>query len=535
MLRFGVLQGGKIRPCDNARTSLHNLATTLFETVSLESADFPARMAALFVELLGDTSHFSVLIGTEDIASAYRRMPCSEPWFTVFAQWDPFSERVVFFRLQGFNFGLKSAVVAFNRLSFRMQRAAVRLLPLCSGSYFDDFACVEPRFAAGGQALLRRFAALLRVPFAGASLGDGKSHAPRACNTFLGVVDDFSMFGRTGELFASVPAASVEETAAVISRVLQQGSFAGTYGASKLAGKLHFTISWALHRFGRAALGPLHAAAAASGRHEAVSPLLRDALTFLHELLVDADGKCRLRPRRYRLRRRRGQLPRPTLVWSDAMWEASATHPAGIGFLVFIPDDEAASPPSEFRGVSLPRGRWRYLSFTVGSDFMLQLLRRMQYIGQLEILAAVVVYFSLARELRGRQVIHFIDNSSAMAALVKGYSSAPDSASLVHAFWAMAAYIEVDVWFEYVRSAANIADWPSRGECGALITELRATEIEPTLPPVGSFRDVERAVLLALGQDTGAPYGGSSGSASSLPPFTSSAGASTASRKRRAR
>jgi len=51
-----------------------------------------------------------------------------------------------------------------------------------------------------------------------------------------------------------------------------------------------------------------------------------------------------------------------------------------------------------------------------------------QYIGQLELLAAITPYTSLGEELRGRRVIHWIDNKSAIAALVKGYSAAPDAA-----------------------------------------------------------------------------------------------------------
>jgi len=39
------------------------------------------------------------------------------------------------------------------------------------------------------------------------------------------------------------------------------------------------------------------------------------------------------------------------------------------------------------------------------------------YICQLELLAAVAVYYSPPRELAGRQVIHLIDNSSVLAGL----------------------------------------------------------------------------------------------------------------------
>ena len=34
MPRFGVLQKGSLRPCDNARHSLHNACTSLHETVT---------------------------------------------------------------------------------------------------------------------------------------------------------------------------------------------------------------------------------------------------------------------------------------------------------------------------------------------------------------------------------------------------------------------------------------------------------------------------------------------------------------------
>ena len=42
-------------------------------------------------------------------------------------------------------------------------------------------------------------------------------------------------------------------------------------------------------------------------------------------------------------------------------------------------------------------------------------MRRKQYIGQLELLATIGVYYSIP-ELRGRRVVHWIDNTSAIAA-----------------------------------------------------------------------------------------------------------------------
>ena len=49
---------------------------------------------------------------------------------------------------------------------------------------------------------------------------------------------------------------------------------------------------------------------------------------------------------------------------------------------------------------------------------MAKYVTKLTYIGQLEMLAAVMTYWSVP-ELRGRRVIHWIDNMGAVAALVK--------------------------------------------------------------------------------------------------------------------
>lgn len=507
MIRFGVEQSGKLRPCDNARSSLHNLATTLHERLVLESADFPARAAALYAELMGDSVAFAFALGTEDIASAYRRMACSQPWYTVFAQWDPETGSVAYFRLQGFNFGLKSAVVAFNRLSACMQDVFARILGICCANYFDDFCCAEPSFARGGQQLMRDAATRLGVEFAGDWLGQegSKSDSPAAVNTFLGVQHDFSRFARERISTACVDEARLLALADDITASLAGvGSFAPVGGPLKMAGRLQFTLTWGMGRFGRAALNPLFAAAG-EGRATGFSPELRQALTFLRDLLVDdKNRRRRLRPRSFCYKRSR--LP-AVLVWSDARWEASASKPAGLGFVVFFPasaaearkatEATAARTPPWMMGAATPRGVWRYAAYAPAASEYAHWRERSQYVGQLELLAAVAVYYSLAAELRGREVIHFIDNSGAMACLIKNYSSDRDSSRLVHTFWALACALEIDVWFEYVRSAANIADWPSRDKFD-FVADLGARVVDPWVsPPTDSWGDVEAALLVA--------------------------------------
>ena len=90
------------------------------------------------------------------------------------------------------------------------------------------------------------------------------------------------------------------------------------------------------------------------------------------------------------------------------------------------------------------------------------MLVRRQQIGADEIIGAMVPYLTCPELLAGRAVIHWIDNTSAIAGLAKGYARSPDSARLVHYFHAWCARIGANVWFEYVPSAANVADAPSR-------------------------------------------------------------------------
>ena len=165
-----------------------------------------------------------------------------------------------------------------------------------------------------------------------------------------------------------------------------------------------------------------------------------------------------------------------------------------MGFLVAIPKPGVEPPAASAGPPSLEVLRrdydLRHGSEVVPESFMRGFVRRRQQIGQLEILAALVPYLSCAADLRGRRVLHWVDNTSAIAALAKGYSSAPDSARLVHAFHATAGGLGCACYFEYVRSAANVADLPSR-------VDLRGVEWDCGLPGQGLVSYPVQAVLPA--------------------------------------
>lgn len=90
--------------------------------------------------------------------------------------------------------------------------------------------------------------------------------------------------------------------------------------------------------------------------------------------------------------------------------------------------------------------------------------KRETYIGQYELIGAIVPFISLPREwFAGYAVELWIDNASAIGALIKGYSGKPDCARIVNTFhFAFARLGAFSLWIDFVNTESNPADVPSR-------------------------------------------------------------------------
>ena len=433
----------------------------MHESLKSDQADFPARVTAVYASVMGSRVASADLIGgTDDIDSAYRRILCALPQFTVVALWHPVERRVVFSTLPGLNFGLQAAVIAFNRfpdLAVRLQ--VLRGVFAWTGShYFDDFLTVEPRACAGsGQEVLREVMELLGLPVS------PEKHV-RAASTFVFLGVWCSFLGlRTMEVSLGITAARADSLCKDMSSIMGSSTL-GPGEASRLAGRLSFATTWVAGRMGRALMQPVYRRAASKlrGQTNALVPGLRLALTFFQSIFKEVPP-----PRVISLTR---GVHRPPLVWTDAMWEPSQTEKGVVAFVVCFPP-----------GFIGPEEVWIYGAQDTPPEVMARFVDKRQYIGQLELLAAVLVYYSVP-ELKGSSPIHWIDNTSAIATLIKGYSGAPDSARLLHAFKAFAFGFGADPWFQWVPSKANIADMPSRHDF-SLLDELEATRRDVVFPP----------------------------------------------------
>ena len=119
---------------------------------------------------------------------------------------------------------------------------------------------------------------------------------------------------------------------------------------------------------------------------------------------------------------------------------------------------------------------------------------RKTYIAELETLAAISVYSTYPQLISGRKVLHYVDNTVALSALVHGYAGKPDLAKSVNIFYLQLVTLRASVYFDFVPSKANIADLPSRRMYTALRRELMGLSVaggapDPlVVPSVASWR-----------------------------------------------
>lgn len=236
--------------------------------------------------------------------------------------------------------------------------------------------------------------------------------------------------------------------------------------AGKLKGLLGFTLLPVMFRFGRAATQPLTQRQHKERGACRWTPPLRAMATFFERTLPTLpELRVYMRPRRMR----------PVLIYTDASYVVvRGQRRLWLGMYVFDP----VSFAEFYSRLLVPASFYKYFA----AD-------KRTYIAQGELLVAVAAYYTLPELLRERAVMHFIDNMVALSAMVNGYASKADCAILVNTFHEAVLRLRVYLWAEWVPSAANIGDWPSRPGKVHLVPRS-AKWVDLVLPPVQAFADM---------------------------------------------
>ena len=462
----------KFRAIDNGRAAGHNGATTTRERVHTTSLEFFASASKQFLlrkpvleqQAANCNMCLKLEVGVDDEEDAYRKYPTadSQQHWSVVALFHRRWGTVAFMPLVGHAFGLKSSVNNYNRAPGLLVAVLTRILAVCNTHFYDDFAVVDTNLGKGtARACLRDVGGLI-----GTTFGETKGQAMNTVVTYIGCQLDTSRVFSHGELGIDCKEGRRETLIAMVESIQQKGVL-----DPALAGKLRAKACYAGSTLtGRCLRGCENALVAV--QYGALPPQIASPVSESLQFLLLA---MRLLPGRTI-----NLTPNPAdcvVVYTDAMWEEG--QPAGMAFVAFC--------------VKWSRPKCAYLC--VPDDYLRVLLPRETQINQAEVLAAVLVPQALGSLLQGCDVLHFVDNQGALAALIKGYSPQEDCSALCAMIHLLHARTQTRCYYEHVESSANISDAMSRHGVRAALPSWEVLKV--SLPPARRLPDLTLGTLLA--------------------------------------
>ena len=449
-LEQGVTDDGdpKFRRIDDHTAGFTNLAAKRMQRIDMAMTDY----LIVMIKCVFARFHAQLHLGSEDMQSAYRHIPLvdSQVSIAITGVFDPKENKVKLFKIFGQPFGAGHSVPNFYRVAEWACRLLVRGMGLMLDHFFDDFYYVERSACSQVAAFCLQQAFLLL----GLQLDPGKSQLPQEVAHILGVAFNTSSLAEQRTLLVQPKPQRRRNFRTLVENILANDFLPPSLAAS-VVGKFGFLCSTLFGKVGRFCTGHLRERQYSQQSSYTLTPPLRLSLRLMvHIITIAPDRSCNFGPRR-----------RPCLLYTDASDVPHRDPRFGIGGVLI---QQEPSFSIEFFSTSIPRS-------TVE-----QWIPKSTYMGQLEVLAAPVALHTWGSTLRGRQVIHFIDNDAAASSLVKGYSPKTDSTALVGEYWSAAAQHGLEVYIDRVESKSNLADGPSRFLLDE-IHRLRATHVQAKL------------------------------------------------------
>ena len=457
--RFGVVQGAKVRSVDDFSEFLVNSAVGGGEQIVLQGLDEVASVAKLMVGAAGkdggiwmpsslgehvrsgvwDASWSSdqvtdVLGRAMGLKSAYKQL-CRHPdddWCSILAVWSPVDKDVRYFESVALPFGAVSAVNAFNRAARALRLILCILFLLVNTNFFDDFCQLEfSPLCTNAWSTAETVMKLLGWKIA---MSEDKRKPFSYSFTMLGAVIDLSKSSEGKVVLMNKPS-RVSELKDAVEDVLTAGNLSYAQLRS-LRGMLLYAAG---HIFGRCTQIAVQALGNVSNRGTK-NLLCEEAsrnLKFAISTLAAAGPRV--------ISAWRDEWP--VVIFTDGACEQDGslvTHGAVLcdlatnSFLFF--DDKV---PEVFLEEWLKGGK-------------------KQVIGQAEVFPVWVAKVTCKELLRGRQVLWFLDNEAARAALVRSYSPVLDSMQLIRNCAWEDVFSQTLNWYARVPSKSNLSDAASR-------------------------------------------------------------------------
>ena len=383
MRRFGVRQGGKLRPIDDACDSDLNSTFTSTMKLKLQDGDFCISLA---MEIAKRVVGKPGVVPREwsgrclDLSGAYKQMAvCEQHRSLCVLLLRDADGHPIFFISSALVFGASASVYAFLRIARALSFLMNVVLEIPHANFFDDYPILVPSEDAEQVGLLcTKFLHLLGWKHA--EIGEGHKGLPFAKSfDVLGLHLDVSCIS-SGILTVANKLGRVDRLLERL-REIQESAVLSRHEGQVLLGLLRYAAGFFGGRTLRYVCEDLNAIVH-HGHHPspvAVKMLCRRAITALESskpLQLKADMPSS-----------------PVHLFTDGSWEKGV---AGVGAVFFDSHDGSA----EVYGGEMPKDMVESLQQTDGDHL----------IGQIETYAVVAMRIHLAHRFSGRRVIIWTDN-----------------------------------------------------------------------------------------------------------------------------
>ena len=471
VVRFGLWQGEKFRPIDDGKRSRHNEAQGIQEKVHTCPVEFPAMVAIVAAQIIGQKWPwwFELEIGTEDLQDAYRGSPTDEDStpFTIVAFFCVFARAWRAAEMYGHSFGFKSSVNNFNPWPEFLVAVARRVLWVITAHFVDDFPIVD--HVAGKGTAQRSANKLLNL--CGTSFSPKKQRLMETRQTFLGEIHDYGKLQSQGVVIQQATEERKQKLQTMINESRTSGKMTPAQ-ANKMRGTVQAYASTVHGQIAKGGSQPLVAQSQAS--RPQLLPSTMKALDYVETMIHCAP------PRHIFV----GKDRRVVRCWSDAEYDME--KPQLGGGLGYVLQDNCQTIVGACR---------------ISANVIESFLPRKQQIGQLEAVVPFVAMYNHPEMLSNCDAIWGIDNASAEAGLIRGYSSKADTANLIAATHIVQARLDLRTFWFHVDSDSNPSDGASRDGLRDEWTQEMAAKYkwrltEAEVPPLSQWQDMPFRLLV---------------------------------------
>ena len=148
----------------------------------------------------------------------------------------------------------------------------------------------------------------------------------------------------------------------------------------------------------------------------------------------------------------------------------------------------------------MAKGEATWGSLEVPAEVIASWAPKKKYIAAGELIMVPILQTQpfLQQAIRNQQAVWFLDNMGSWGSLIKATASTEDLAQLAMLAQVGFTALATDTYYEWVRSAANIADAPSRGKVPQVPPSVRTKEVQLLVPWQVFLNPLEEARRLLL-------------------------------------